>query len=154
MSQERKPKMTIDEIEAAALELPDEQIADLMDRLVQHRSVDPEIEASWREEVERWVAEYDQAEVTGIPVEGSLAKMHRLGVDDLASAAMQMSLDKRAELADQLIASVLGKDRYDPAWAAEMNRRIGEIEAGTAKTLSEEEFFEKLKARRAARPVS
>lgn len=154
MSQERKPKMTIDEIEAAALELPDEQIADLMDRLVQHRGVDPEIEASWREEVERWVAESDQAEVTGIPVEESLTKMHRLGVDDLASAAMQMPLDKRAELADQLIASVLGEDRYDPAWAAEMNRRIDEIEAGTAKTLSEEEFFEKLKARRAARPVS
>ncbi|HEV3049941.1 MAG TPA: addiction module protein [Longimicrobium sp.] len=146
--------MTIDEIEAAALELPDEQIADLMDRLVQHRGVDPEIEASWREEVERWVAESDQAEVTGIPVEESLTKMHRLGVDDLASAAMQMPLDKRAELADQLIASVLGEDRYDPAWAAEMNRRIDEIEAGTAKTLSEEEFFEKLKARRAARPVS
>jgi putative addiction module component (TIGR02574 family) len=146
--------MTIDEIEAAALELPDEEIADLMDRLVQHRGVDPEIEAGWREEAECWVAEYNQAEVTGIPVGDTLAKMRRIVADGVASAAMKLPVAERAELADQLIASVLGEDRYDPAWAAEMKRRIDEIEAGTAKTLSEEEFFEKLKARRAARPVS
>lgn len=74
--------------------------------------------------------------------------------DELASVAMQIPADERAELVDRLIASLTGGRRYDPAWEAEMNRRIDELEAGTAKTLSEDEFFEKLRARRAARQIS
>jgi putative addiction module component (TIGR02574 family) len=78
MSQERKPKMTIDEIEAAALELPGDEIDELMDRLAVHRGLDPEIEQSWMEEVQRRVAEYDRGEVEGIPMDETLAKLRAM----------------------------------------------------------------------------
>ena len=73
--------------------------------------------------------------------------------DELASAAMRVPADERAEPADRQIASLTGSRGHDRAWEAEMNRRIGEIQAGTAETLSEEEFLEKLETRRAARQM-
>lgn len=154
MSQERKRKMTLDEIEAAALELPEEEIADLVDRLVQHRGVDPETEQRWKEELEQGLAGSNAGEAELVSVEETLSRLNRRVADDLASAAMQMPADERARLADQLMESVVGEYGYDPAYAAELKRRIAEIEAGTAKTISAEEVFAKLRARRHARSLS
>jgi hypothetical protein len=77
MSQERKP-MSIDEIEAAALELPADQIDELIERLAERRGVAPDIEQSWMEEVERRLDEVDAGEVELIPVEETIAKMRAL----------------------------------------------------------------------------
>jgi putative addiction module component (TIGR02574 family) len=78
MPGERKARMTIDEIEAAALELPGDEIDELMDRLAVHRGMDPEIEQSWMEEVDRRLAEVDAGTVELIPIEETLAKMRAL----------------------------------------------------------------------------
>jgi putative addiction module component (TIGR02574 family) len=77
MPGERKP-MSIDEIEAAALELPEDEIDELIDRLAVHREMDPEIERSWKEEVDRRLAEVDAGTVELIPIEETLAKMRAL----------------------------------------------------------------------------
>jgi DNA-binding transcriptional MerR regulator len=77
MPGERKP-MSLDEIEAAALELPVEQIDELIDRLADRREMAPEIEQSWMEEVERRLNEVDAGEVELIPIEETIAKMRAL----------------------------------------------------------------------------
>jgi putative addiction module component (TIGR02574 family) len=78
MSDQRKPKMSIEEIEAVALELPGEQIDELIDRLATHRGMSPDLEQEWLEEVQRRVAEYDSGEVEGIPMEETLRKMRAM----------------------------------------------------------------------------
>jgi hypothetical protein len=70
--------MSIDEIEAAALELPGDEIDELIDRLAVHRGMDPQTEQDWMEEVDRRVAEVDAGEVALIPIEETLAKMRAL----------------------------------------------------------------------------
>jgi hypothetical protein len=77
MPGERKP-MSIDEIEAAALELPEGQIDELIDRLAVQRGIDPEVEQEWREEIQRRVEEYDRGEVEGIPMSETLAKLRAM----------------------------------------------------------------------------
>lgn len=78
MSEERKRKMSIDEIEAIALELPGEQLDELIDRLDTHRGMSADLEHEWLEEVQRRVAEYDAGEVEGIPMEETLAKLRAM----------------------------------------------------------------------------
>lgn len=78
MAEERKPAMSIDEIEAVLVDLPEEQLDDLMDRVAVRRGMTPEIEQSWMEEVERRLDEVDAGEVELIPVEETIAKMRAL----------------------------------------------------------------------------
>jgi putative addiction module component (TIGR02574 family) len=77
MTEERK-RMSIDEIEAVALELPDEQLDELIDRLAMRRGMSPDLEQEWLDEVQRRVAEYDAGEVQGIPMEETLAKLRAM----------------------------------------------------------------------------
>lgn len=77
MPGERKP-MSIDEIEAAALELPPDQIDELIDRLAEHRKMGSDVEQSWMEEVERRLDEVDAGEIELIPIEETIAKMRAL----------------------------------------------------------------------------
>lgn len=53
MSRERKPTMTIDQIEAVALELPEDDREELIARLTASRSRDPRVRQSWLDEAER-----------------------------------------------------------------------------------------------------
>jgi putative addiction module component (TIGR02574 family) len=78
MAEERKPAMSIDEIEAVLVDLPEEQLDDLMDRVAVRRGMAPEIEQSWMEEVERRLDEVDAGEVELIPIEETIAKMRAL----------------------------------------------------------------------------
>jgi len=47
--------------------------------------------------------------------------------------ALKLSPEERALLADHLIASLFEDNRIENAWAAEVERRIEEIEAGHAR---------------------
>jgi putative addiction module component (TIGR02574 family) len=152
MSGERK-RMSIEELTAAVLELPPRQRAALMEKVEDSLYPIDDIDPAVLESARRDLADMKAGRVKGIPMEQLLDELDRPTVPELASAAMQISADERAQLADQLIASLTGDRGHDPVWEAEMNRRIDEIEAGTAKTLSEEEFFDRLKPRRAARQV-
>lgn len=152
MSEERKP-MSLEELTAAVLDLPPTQRAALIEKVEDTLYPTDEIEPAVLEKACRELAEMKSGRVKGIPMENLLDELDRSAVAELASAAMHIPADDRAELVDRVLASIAGEERYDPAWVAEMNRRIDEIEAGTAKTLSEEEFFARLTARRHARQV-
>lgn len=67
--------------------------------------------------------------------------------------ALRLPLEERAKLALELIRSL--DDGADPdaaaLWDAELDRRGAEVEAGTAETLTLDEFRAHVRRRRAAR---
>lgn len=82
-------------------------------------------------------------------------------VDGILGTALSLSAAERAELATRLIRSLDGTDptpeeqaAVDEAWKVEIERRLAEIENGTAKLVDGDEFMAKLRLRsgRGARP--
>ncbi len=53
-------------------------------------------------------------------------------VEIVEAEAMKLGAEDRARLADRLIFSLSGDGELEEAWAAEVERRIAEIEAGRA----------------------
>jgi putative addiction module component (TIGR02574 family) len=53
-------------------------------------------------------------------------------VEALEAEAMKLTPEERAQLADRLLASLSEDTEMEEAWAAEVERRIAEIEAGRA----------------------
>lgn len=53
-------------------------------------------------------------------------------LEAIESQALALPAAERVRLADRLIASVFEDDDIEVAWSAEVERRIGEIEAGRA----------------------
>ena len=49
--------------------------------------------------------------------------------------ALKLSPEERAQLADRLISSLFEDHQIEDAWAAEVERRIEEIESGRAKLI-------------------
>lgn len=62
-------------------------------------------------------------------------------------AALALPKSKRAELLDELHASLAGpeNDRVVAAWHIEIQRRLEEYRAGKAKTFTHEEFKRKMR---------
>jgi putative addiction module component (TIGR02574 family) len=71
-------------------------------------------------------------------------------LDDLATEALELGRESRAELAKRLLDSLEepSADRVGPGWLAEAERRYEEIKDGTARTIPSEEVFATLSARR------
>lgn len=67
--------------------------------------------------------------------------------ENLYQAALKLPDDERFLLANRLLESVEGErdPDYEEAWAAEIARRVEEIENGTAEMLSWEEVRAKLR---------
>ena len=65
---------------------------------------------------------------------------------DLWKEASELSEKDRADLAGLLIESLEGEPDTDveAAWAAEIERRVGELDAGTVKTIPWEEVRRRL----------
>jgi putative addiction module component (TIGR02574 family) len=59
----------------------------------------------------------------------------RLKLEVLEAEALKLTAEERARLADRLIASLSQDAETEEAWAAEVERRIAEIEAGRAKVV-------------------
>ena len=53
----------------------------------------------------------------------------------LEAEALKLTAEERARLADRLIASLSDDADVEEAWAAEVERRIAEIEAGRAEVV-------------------
>ncbi len=71
---ERKKMVTAEEIEEAMLELPTEELHDLLDR-VNARMDSPEaVRAAWDAEIARRIAEIESGEVKAIPYEEARAR--------------------------------------------------------------------------------
>jgi len=72
-----------------------------------------------------------------------------LKVDELLNEAMSLPVELRARLADELLKSLNpARAEIDELWAAEVERRISEIEAGQAELIPGDEVFAKLRKRR------
>jgi putative addiction module component (TIGR02574 family) len=70
-------------------------------------------------------------------------------LEKLRAEALNLPEADRAELAQELVASLDGPADADAqqAWDAEILRRLGEIDAGTARLIDREEFSSRLRAR-------
>lgn len=53
--------------------------------------------------------------------------------ETIEAQALKLSPEERAQLADRLITSLFEDNEIEDAWAAEVERRIEEIEGGRAK---------------------
>lgn len=53
-------------------------------------------------------------------------------LEAVQAQALMLPAEERALLADRLIASLFKSDEIEQAWAAEVERRIAEIEGGRA----------------------
>ncbi|XZO00771.1 MAG: addiction module protein [Microcoleus sp.] len=71
--------MTLENLEAEVLALPQDSQAILLSRLLKHlgqsREIDPEVTTIWSEEAERRDREMDSGEVTGIPAQQVFEKI-------------------------------------------------------------------------------
>jgi putative addiction module component (TIGR02574 family) len=78
----RKKMLTAEEIEIAALRLPEDELGPLLDRLQARLEGQPatgdEWEDEWAAELERRIAEVDSGEVTPIPIEEARAQWRAL----------------------------------------------------------------------------
>lgn len=72
--------MTVKQIVEEARQLPREQLSELFDQLLAESfgQPDPEIDAAWREETRRRVAEIRSGEVQGIPGDQVMAEVRRI----------------------------------------------------------------------------
>ncbi len=72
--------ITLDEIVEEASQLPEDVVAELIERIVlsHHGGIEPGIEAAWKAETSRRVAEITNGRVKSIPLEESLARASRL----------------------------------------------------------------------------
>lgn len=66
--------------------------------------------------------------------------------ETLEAEALKLTVAERAKLAEHLIASLDEDSEIEEAWAAEIERRIAEIEAGTVQLISGAEAIARARA--------
>jgi hypothetical protein len=68
--------MTLDQIVEETRQWPEDAVAELVDRimLAKHGGLDSGIDAAWRSEAQRRLAELESGQVQGVPLEETLAK--------------------------------------------------------------------------------
>jgi putative addiction module component (TIGR02574 family) len=64
----------------------------------------------------------------------------------LEAEALKLSPEERAELADRLIGSLFQDAEIEEAWAAEVERRVAEIESGRSHTIPAAESIARARA--------
>ena len=76
-----------------------------------------------------------------------------MAAPNMLAEILRLPPEERARLALELIRSLDGEMEPDAAavWDAEIARRGGEVDAGTAETMSLDEYRAHVRARRAAR---
>ncbi len=72
--------MTLDQMVEEAQQWPEDVVAELVDRIMvaKHGGLDPSLEAAWRDEARRRLAELESGAVQAIPLETTLAKARAL----------------------------------------------------------------------------
>lgn len=76
-----------------------------------------------------------------------------MAATDVLTEILRLPAEERAKLAPELIRSLDGEHDADAAavWDEEIERRAAEVEAGTAETMTLEEYRAHVRARRAVR---
>lgn len=72
--------ITLDQIVEETREWPSETVAELFDRIMvaRHGGVEPPVEAAWKSETDRRIAEIETGTVAGVPLEDSLARARKI----------------------------------------------------------------------------
>jgi putative addiction module component (TIGR02574 family) len=71
-----------------------------------------------------------------------------LKADELINEAISLPVELRARLVDELLKSLNpSQAEIDELWAAEAERRVGEIESGKVKPIPGEQVFRELRER-------
>lgn len=70
-------------------------------------------------------------------------------LEEIASEALQMSVESRAALAKRLLDSLdeLAPDEYERLWVEEAARRYQQLKTDTARSIASDEVFARLDAR-------
>lgn len=67
-------------------------------------------------------------------------------IDELSRKARALPPEERIRLAEELLSSVQESDEeIEAAWAQEIERRLEEVESGTAKLIPAEEVFAEIR---------
>jgi len=71
--------MTLDQIVQETREMPDEVVAELIDRIMvaRHGALEPPVAAAWKTEIDRRIAEIESGKIKGVPLEDSLARARK-----------------------------------------------------------------------------
>jgi putative addiction module component (TIGR02574 family) len=79
--------------------------------------------------------------------------MAQSNANDLLQRALELPADERLALASELLESIEGPENSEwaAAWAAELDRRVRELESGAAKTIPWEQVKAEIQARLRAR---
>jgi putative addiction module component (TIGR02574 family) len=67
-------------------------------------------------------------------------------LEAVQAQALQLTPEERAQLADRLLASLFEDSEVEDAWAAEVERRIEEIESGRSKLIPAADAIERARA--------
>jgi putative addiction module component (TIGR02574 family) len=67
-------------------------------------------------------------------------------VEELEAQALRLAPDERVRLADRLLASLSADPEVDDAWAAEIERRLAELDSGQAEAVPLEEAIARARA--------
>ena len=67
-------------------------------------------------------------------------------LEDVQAQALALSPEDRVQLADRLIASVFDDHDIEEAWAAEVERRVADIESGRTKLIPASEVIDRARA--------
>ena len=72
--------MTLDQIIEEAHRLPREQVAELIDRLTLelYQTIDPALEAAWKQETQRRLTEIQSGSVQGVPGDEVSARIRKI----------------------------------------------------------------------------
>jgi len=72
--------LTLDQIVEESRSLPDDVVAELVDRILaaRHGGIVPDVEAAWNTEARRRAEEMETGKVQGIPAEESLARIRKI----------------------------------------------------------------------------
>jgi len=76
----RSMPLTLDQIVEESRSLPDDVVAELVDRILaaRHGGIAPDVEAAWKTEARRRAEEMETGKVQGIPAEESLARIRKI----------------------------------------------------------------------------
>ena len=80
-------------------------------------------------------------------------RRRRMSIEDVEAALVELTDEELDDLLGRVISQRTGVDGDDSAWLAELNRRIDEVEAGTARTIPVEAVFARMRERRDGRSL-
>ena len=72
--------LTLDQIVEETRNMPNEVVAELVDRIMieRHGGVEPSVGSAWKAETDRRIAEIESGKVKGVPLEDSLARARKI----------------------------------------------------------------------------